>query len=253
MNFKTLLVTLPLSLSLLSLAPACDTSLEDSSLRDLLQDEVDGADVSLAEAIGAAQAAAPGAVVIDAELDVDSNPVSYDIELLDGDVMREIDISPTDGSVVRDRTESLDADDLVEAQADADLAAGASSWAEIIATAEAEAGGVAFEAEADADDGVLQVELLVDGVIWEVELSADGTVTKSEVSDDQLDDSNSNSNSDDDDSDDDDSDSDDDDSDDDDSDSDDDDSLDDDDSDDDSDSDDDDSNDDDDDDSNDDD
>ena len=112
--------------------------------------------------------------------------MTYDIELLDGDTIREIDVSPADGSVIRDRSEALDADDLAEVQAAAELVAASDGWSALIGIAEADAGGVAFEAEADGDDGVLEVELLVDGVIWEVELASDGSVLKSEVSDDQL-------------------------------------------------------------------
>ena len=178
-------IALPVLLSLLPFATACDMA-ESGSLRDSLIEQVDAADITLAEAVEAAQAAAPGAVVLEAELDFDSTPVAYDVELLDGEQLREIDVSPTDGSVLRDRSESLDADDLAEAQAAASLASAAASWTAIIEAAEAEAGGIAFELEADGDDGVLEVELLVDGVIWEVELLADGTITKSEVSDDQL-------------------------------------------------------------------
>ncbi len=187
MSTKTRLA-LPLLLSLaLPLVSACDTG-DDGSLRDALIEEVEAAEITLAEAVETAQAAAPGATVLEAELDFDDgDEVTYDIELLDGDSMREIDVSPADGSVIRDRSEALDADDLAEAQAAAELVAASDGWTALIGSAESEVGGVAFEAEAEGDDGVLEVELLVDGVIWEVELASDGTVLKSEPSDDQLD------------------------------------------------------------------
>jgi len=176
----------PTLLSLLPFIAACDAA-QNSTLRDALIEEVDAADITLADAIEAARAAAPGAVVLEAELDFDSTPVAYDVELLDGEQLREIDISPADGSVLRDRADSLDADDLAEARTAASLASEATRSVAIIQAAEANTGGIAFEVEADGDDGVLEVELLVDGVIWEVELLADGTIAKSEVSDDQRD------------------------------------------------------------------
>lgn len=179
-------LALPLLLSLALPVAACDSG-DEGSLRDALIEEVETAEISLAEAIEAAQTAAPGAVVLEADLDFDDgDEVTYDIELLDGDTVREIDISPADGSVLRNRSEALDADDLAEAQAAAELVAASDGWSALIGIAEADTGGVAFEAEADGDDGVLEVELLVDGVIWEVELAPDGSVLKSEVSDDQL-------------------------------------------------------------------
>jgi hypothetical protein len=181
--------TIPVLTILSTLAlVGCDLANDSSDVRERLGDELEQADISLIEAIAIAEGAAPGAVVLEAKLDVHTNVTTYDIELLDGESEREIDVSPSDGAIVRDRSDALDSDDLVEAQSAAEMVGGSVGWAELVAAAEASAGGIAFEVEADGDKGVLEVELLVDGTIWEVDLASDGTVLKSEVSDDQTDD-----------------------------------------------------------------
>jgi hypothetical protein len=184
MRFTLPVVTILSTLALVG----CDLANDSSDVRERLGDELEQADISLTEAIAIAEAAAPGAVVLEAKLDVHTNVITYDIELLDGQSEREIDVSPSDGAIVRDRSDALDSDDLAEAQSAAEMVGGSVGWAELVAAAEASAGGIAFEAEADGDKGVLEVELLVDGTIWEVDLASDGTVLKSEVSDDQTDD-----------------------------------------------------------------
>jgi hypothetical protein len=178
--------TIPMLALLSTLAlGACDLAGDSTTPREQLGVELDAAKISLVEAIEIAQKQAPDAVVLEAELDVHTDVTTYDIELLDGGGEREIDVSPADGSIVRDRRRALDADDLAEAKAAAELVTASIGWAAILDKAQGAADGVAFEAEADADDRVLEVELLVDGVIWEVELGPDGSVLKSERSDDQ--------------------------------------------------------------------
>lgn len=181
---KSLFVALPVIA--LFVLPACDVASGDS-LREKLGVEIDEATLPLVEAIESAQAEAPEGIVLEAKLDVHTNATTYDVTLLDLDAEREIDVSPEDGRILRDRSRTLDTDKLAEAKAAAELVSGSIGWAALIEAAEAKTGGTAFDVEADGDDGVLEVELLVDDVVWEVEATPDGTIVKSEVSDDQLD------------------------------------------------------------------
>jgi uncharacterized membrane protein YkoI len=141
---------------------------------------IDEANVSLAEAIAAAQTEA-SAVAIEAKLEPEHGSDVYRVELMGDAGRRRVEISPEDASVVRSRESS--SGNEAENAAAATLAAGV-DWAMLIATAEAQVSGVAFEIEADGRDGVFDVEVLADGVVWELELSADGTVVKSEHDDD---------------------------------------------------------------------
>ena len=171
------------SFLLLALVPACDQASDDQTLRELLDVELDQVEISLQDAIAEAEAEVPGATVIEADLDLEHGMTLYDVELyLDG-VEYEVYVSPQDGSIVQIEQEALDADDRAEAEAAAALVLASPGWAALIETAEASAGGTAFEAEADGDDGVLEIEVLAD-VIWEVELNTAGDVVKSEIEDD---------------------------------------------------------------------
>lgn len=173
------------SLILLVLTPACDPGDDAQSLRQQLEFELSEAEVSLAEAIAAAEAAVPGATVIEADFDLEDGQAVYDIELyLDG-VEHEVHVSPTDASIVEIEQEALDAGDATEAEAAAALVLASPGWAALIAAAEAEVGGIAFEAEADGEDGLFEVELLAADAIWEVELDGAGAVVDSEIEDDE--------------------------------------------------------------------
>lgn len=169
------------ALTALALLAGCDQGTDSQSLREKLDVELSDVDISLIEAIEIAQGEVPGATVIEAELDVDDTVITYDIELLHDGAEHEIDVSPSDGAVLRSESIALDADDLAEAEAAAALVTASAGWAELIAAAEDTAGAVAFDVEADGEDGVLEVELLGDAGIWEVELTLDGTVVKSEA------------------------------------------------------------------------
>jgi uncharacterized membrane protein YkoI len=175
------LLTLALALAL----PACDAGPSDDSLRDRISQQLADAKLSLSEAVEIAQAEAPGATVVDAELDVEHAATVYDIELYADGVEHEVHVSPDDGAILRHRKQTVDADDATELAAAAALVQASSGWGDLIAKAEAESGGMAFELEADDDDGVLEVETLTDAGLWEVELTSDGTVVKSEASDDE--------------------------------------------------------------------
>jgi hypothetical protein len=172
------------ALTALTLLAGCDLGTDTQSLREKLGVELTDADISLAEAIAIAQGEVPGATVLEAELDVHETAITYDVELLLDGVEHEVDVSPTDGSVLRNRSRALDTDDRAEAESAGALVDASAGWADLIAKAEAEAGAVAFDVEADGDDGVLEIELLGDAGIWEIEMRSDGTIVKSEASDD---------------------------------------------------------------------
>ena len=177
------LFILPFALSLVAL-PACDQGSTDTSFRENIDVALSEASLSLTEAIDLAQAEHPKATVVEAALDFEHESLVYDVELYADGVEYEVYVSAADGSIVRDRQDSVDGKDMAELQAAADLVTASSGWAATIATAEGETSGTAFEVEADGDDGVLEVESLSDAGIHEVELQSDGTVVKSELSDD---------------------------------------------------------------------
>jgi uncharacterized membrane protein YkoI len=192
-----LIIALP-ALTALTLLAGCDLGNDTQSLRDKLGVELADADISLTEAIEIAENEVPGAIVLEAKLDVHRTVTTYDVELLLDGVVHEVDVAPSDGAVLRNRARGLDADDRAEAESAAALVTASAGWAELVAKAEAERAGVAFDVEADGDDGVLEVDLLEDDRIWEIELRSDGTIVKSEPSDDDRDDGSDDDGSDDD-------------------------------------------------------
>lgn len=175
-------IALSLCAAILSLS-ACDQA-ETLSLREKLEVELDEVGISLTEAIEAAAAEVPEAVVIEADLEIEHEVPVYRVELYAEGTEYDVDVSTEDGSILRSREDAVDGDDQLELQAAADLVVASPGWGDIIATAEAEVGATAFEVEADGDDGVLEVEALSDAGIHELELGTDGSVLKSEMSDD---------------------------------------------------------------------
>jgi hypothetical protein len=161
----------------------CDAADNGSStMRESIEDALDEANITLAEAVSTAVAEA-GGVAIDAELDVENQTTVFDVEIyVDGGLTR-VAIDVGDGTVVRVRASSSGNDD--DNAANAAFATGV-DWAALIAAAEAEVGGIAFELK--ADDGELEVEVLAPDGIFEIELAVDGTILKVDVSDDGDDD-----------------------------------------------------------------
>ncbi len=162
--------------------PACDSGDDNASLRSLTADAIENADLSLVDAIEAAEAASPGAVVVSAEIELEDDGESYyEVELYVDGVEQELELDPNTGEVLDSESEEGPEDEPSE---DEVTAAGSVGWAALIATAEAEVGGVAFEAETEGGDDRFEIEVLTEEGVWEVELSSDGTVIEVELEDD---------------------------------------------------------------------
>jgi hypothetical protein len=174
MNLRHCLTILPF----LALG-ACDSGEDNASLRSLTADAMENADLSLLDAIEAAEAAYPGAVVTSAEIEFEEDGQAYyEIELYVDSVAHELELDPNSGDVIEAEIEGEPDPDEDET-----TAAGSVGWAALIAAAEAEVGGVAFEAETEGGDDRFEIEVLADDGIWEVELSSDGTVIEVELED----------------------------------------------------------------------
>jgi uncharacterized membrane protein YkoI len=157
----------------------CDLgSSSDTTMREKIADALARADISLAQAVSTA-VAETGGVAIDAELDVENQTPVFDVEVFVDGGLREVDVDIEDGSVVRNRASSSGNEE--DNAANAQFATGV-DWSVLIAAAEAEVGGTAFEIK--ADDGELEVEVLAGDTVFEVELAADGSILKVEQSDD---------------------------------------------------------------------
>ena len=192
---------------------ACDSLF---NIVDDLRDGLADAEIDLAQAVAKAEAEVPSGTIVDAEFEFEHNRLQYRFVIWqDGNEVR-LELAADDGSVLKHRTEAVDADDAAELSAQALIVESASlSFVDAIAIAEDATGGTAFEVE--ADDGVFEVEVLIGDVVRELDIDPDtGAVLKDQPSDDWADDgdddddSDGDDDSDDDDSDDDDSDSDDD-------------------------------------------
>ncbi len=150
-----------------------------STMRQQIGDALEQADIPLAQAVSTAVGEAGGGVAIDAELDIENQRTVFDVEVyVDGGLVR-VAVDAEDGSIVRSRASSSGNDE--DNAANAEFATGV-DWSALIAAAEAEVGGTAFELK--ADDGELEVEVFADDGIFEVELAADGTVLKVDADDD---------------------------------------------------------------------
>lgn len=159
------------------LAGGADVSLQQ------LAEVVDDASVDLSRAIAAAEAATRGtAIEAKVALRGDSDAV-YEVEVLADERIHEL-VLDLDSLAVQSREDDVgDAEDSV----DADLAARA-DWAALVAAAEAETGGDAFEIEADGENGSFEVEVLADGGVWDVVVNPDGSIQRSTRDDGEWDD-----------------------------------------------------------------
>lgn len=158
-------------------------------VREEISSLVSSGDVDLVAAIEAAEARAEG-TAIEIQVSVRRNGgVFYDADVVAQDRVYDLELDVDTMDVLRMTSEPADGDDL----ADAALAENA-DWAAIIAAAEAEVGGNAFEIE--VDDNRFDVEVLVDGTqVWDVVVNPDATIVRAqrdddgEWADDQFDDS----------------------------------------------------------------
>jgi len=162
---------------------ACDSGEDTASLRSLTAAALENSDLSLLHAIEAAEAARPGAVVVAAEVELEDEGQShYEVELYVDSVAQELELDPDTGEVLDAESEEGPEDEPSESEVAASNSVG---WAALIAAAEAEVGGVAFEAQTEGGDDRFEIEVLTDEGIWEVELSSDGTVLEVELEDEE--------------------------------------------------------------------
>lgn len=164
---------------------ACD--LQQAFIDDLRDGLVD-ANVDLASALEQAQAHVPNGTIIDAEFEYEHQRLQYKFEIWSEGRELRLELAADDGRVLKNRAESVDADDAAELSAQAEIVETASlDFIDAIMIAEDATGGAAFEVE--ADDGVFEVEVLVDDVIRELDIDPDtGAITKNQRSDDYGDD-----------------------------------------------------------------
>jgi uncharacterized membrane protein YkoI len=147
---------------------------EPEEVREEISSVVSGGNVDLVGAIEAAEARAEGTAI---EMQVSvrrDGGVFYDADVVAQDTVHDVELDIDTMDVLRSTTEPGDASDA----ADAALAQDA-DWAALIAAAEAEVGGNAFEIEADGSTSTFEVEVLVDNsVVWEVVLNPDATIVR---------------------------------------------------------------------------
>lgn len=159
---------------------ACDSEPAPSPMVDRLALAIEDADLTLLDAIEAAEAARPGAVVVSAEIELDHEGDRYEIDLYVERVLHELDLDPDTGDVLASEAED-GPEDEIEAEQTASKSVG---WPALIAAAEAEVGGTAFEAETEGGDDRFEIEVLTDEGVWEVELDINATVLGVELEDD---------------------------------------------------------------------
>lgn len=162
---------------------------EPEEVREEISGVVSGGELDLVGAIEAAEADA-GGTATEMQISVRRDgSVFYDGDVIAGDTVHDVELDIDTMDLTRSTTEPADGGDA----ADAALAQDA-DWAALIAAAEAEVGGDAFEIEADGSNGTFEVEVLVDSVVWEVLLNPDATIVRStrddagDWADDQVDD-----------------------------------------------------------------
>lgn len=174
-------------LSTLVFAAACDTSSGDNGATRVRQ-TVDGAGISLVQAIDAAVAAAPGGVVVEAELEVEAKVTTYEVHVFADAKLTKIHIDPANGAVIRSQVDP-DADDIAEAAADAKLLQNSAidAGAAIALAEQQRPGSTAFEFE--VKDGALEVEVVDADGMFEIRVNpADGSVVEVDPTDDDHDD-----------------------------------------------------------------
>ncbi len=155
---------------------------QDSSGVESVRADLQGAQVTLMEAIALAVAETDGSTVVEAELERHNGARCYVVTHHDDTTYAAV-VELRSGAVV-ERSERAQPD--ARAAQAAALVRGASiTPAEAIAIAEREVGGQAIEFE--AEDGEFEIEVLArdKDVIFEVELATDGRVLAVEREDDE--------------------------------------------------------------------
>lgn len=163
---------------------------EPEEVREEISSIVSGGNVDLPGAIAAAEASA-GGTAIEIQVSVrNDGGVFYEADVVADNMVDDVELDIDTMNVLRSTSEPSDASDA----ADAALAQSA-DWAALIAAAESEVGGVAFEIEADGGTNTFEAEVLVgDAVVWDVVLNPDASVVRAtrddagDWADDQVDD-----------------------------------------------------------------
>ena len=152
-----------------------DDDVERSELLEELTREIADAEIEIEDAIEIAQSEAPDATVFSAELVWIGEETNYDVDLLDGDAMLEIDVAAADGRILRAQRREPSPEELAIREAGAALVDESDGWSLIVQSAEVAVTGVAFEARARPDIERLEVQLLAPDGIWAVSTRSDGT------------------------------------------------------------------------------
>lgn len=148
-----------------------------------LSDAIEAEEVDLPRAIETAEAAT-GGTAIEARLALLHDGVpAYEVEIVADEAVHVIALD-VDSFAMRSREK--DATGAFDA-VDADLA-GRVDWKALVAAAEAETGGDAFDIETEGEDGNFEVEVLAKGVVWDVVLTPEGRVVRSTRDDGEWDD-----------------------------------------------------------------
>lgn len=154
--------------------------------RQLLQRQLAGAQITLEQAIDIAVAAHPGSVALEADLEGDDGAVVFEVELLSGGDVLEVEIDALTGDIVAvevdDADDEADVEEEEEAGGDVEEeddvlldCSGSISAEEAAAIAEAATSATAVEVEIEED---CEIEVTLEGAngFIEVELAPDGSV-----------------------------------------------------------------------------
>jgi len=134
---------------------------------------VEQAKIVLTKAIEITLQEFPDGKLLEAELEMEKGKPIYEIELLIGNKVMEVEVCAISGEIVETETEKKSNDKKAKIRKALDQAQITMTQAIEIALKKV-AGGKAFEAELEMDDGQVtyEVEIVVSGKVWEVEIDA---------------------------------------------------------------------------------
>jgi len=137
------------------------------------------AKLTMEQAVAAALKEVPGGKAVEAELELESDNVVWEVEVVSGRKHMEVKLDAISGKVKEVEEEGKegekDEDEDEDEQAETDAAKAKITLSQAIATALKEVpGGKAFEAETEREDGklVFEIELLSGDKVMEVEIDA---------------------------------------------------------------------------------
>jgi len=135
------------------------------------------AKLTMEQAVAAALKEVPGGKAVEAELELESDNVVWEVEVVSGRKHMEVKLDAISGKVkeVEEEGKEGEKDEDEDEQAETDAAKAKITLSQAIATALKEVpGGKAFEAETEREDGklVFEIELLSGDKVMEVEIDA---------------------------------------------------------------------------------